>query len=74
MKIPNYSDADFLTNCRFWLIKLIAGRSVIMLNAEINIAKDNGAMPFITRGIHGGYFNNVSFPAQRGMILEINQK
>lgn len=39
-----YSDTDRLTGFRFWLIRLIAGKSVILLNARIETLEREGVL------------------------------
>jgi hypothetical protein len=73
-EIEDFNNTSRLTTLRFWLIKLLAGRSVIMMNAHIDIIFADGSIPFKSDWIDGGYFNNCSFP-QKGMrILKIDQQ
>lgn len=63
----NYSDADWLTNFRFWLISLLAGKSVVVLNARVE-SRDRPGVGF--KDIDGLFVKGCDFHVQ----LNITQR
>lgn len=72
--IPDYSDASAFANFRFWLIKLIAGRSVVVLNASFDIIKEKPGYGLQLYSVSGGLFANTTFPIRHGYMIEVAQK
>lgn len=72
-KIPDFNNANFLHELRYWLIRKIAGKCVVMLNCKLQIIDQQTAAPVILDNINGGLFENVSFPTQDGQILKVVQ-
>lgn len=74
-KIPDGSNASRLANFRYWLIKLIAGRSSIILNVSFDIVDQRRNEPvYLTDKFKGLYVSNVNFPGRNGKILSLTQR
>lgn len=74
MKLPDYSNTSNLTKIRHWLIRLIAGKHVVLLNARLRlVAVDPGIAVEIIE-VNGVLVQNCSFPERKGLILQIGQK
>lgn len=66
-----YSNAGFWQNFRFALIKLLAGKSVVMVNAHMQFAERDPEVVARVKDVSGGYFNNCCFPANAELMLQI---
>lgn len=74
MKISNYSNASGVANFRYRLIRLLAGKAVVILNAKISIVDQHTDAPLILKDLDGGFFCNCTFPTTDGQILAIEQR
>jgi len=73
--IPDVSNSKRLTIFRYWLIKLIAGRSSIILNVSFDIVDQRRNEPVcLTDKFKGLYVSNVDFPGRNGKILSLTQR
>lgn len=67
-----YSDAKLLTSIRFWIIKKLAGKAVIIMNADIKIQeRKDGTSLIKLSDINGFLFtgNILDFPYDIQMAL-----
>lgn len=66
-----YSDADLITRLRHWLIQLIAGKSTVILNANIYVGdRTDEEFPIRCNGINGALFSNVKHYIPGEMQIE----
>lgn len=73
-KFEDFSNADVLTKLRFKLIKILAGKSLIIINARVSIVDKHTDKSLIIRGIKGGLISHNTFPDKDGQILMLEQK
>lgn len=72
-KFNNFSNASIYTELRFILIKWLAGRSVIIINAGIKIVERDPNYFCRLQSVNGGLFHGSSFYADESQMLEISQ-
>lgn len=73
--IPNVSNASRFVNFRYWLIRVIAGRSSIILNVRFDIVDQRNNEPLAVNGDFSGlHASNVGFPFRNGQILSVTQR
>lgn len=72
-KLDNFCNSKISTRIRYWLIQKIAGKSVILLNAKIQLVPYDGEHVLHVDNVKGGYFENCHFPFEDGMVLHIQQ-
>lgn len=73
-KIPNVSNASRLTNFRYWLIRLIAGRSSIIINVSFDMVDQRRNEPLaLNKDFNGLHVSNCHFPITNGKVLSLTQ-
>lgn len=73
--IPNVSNASRFVNFRYWLIRLIAGKSSVILNVKFEIVDQRRNEPLaLKQDFNGLHVSNCHFPLTNGKILSLSQK
>ena len=71
----DFCNSPWTSRLRYALIKLIAGRSVIILNAHIQIAtRQCPDVCAVVKNVNGFLLHNNSFPDAKGLELQITQQ
>ena len=73
-KFEEFSNTGLLTSLRFKLIKILAGKSLIIINARVSIVDKHTDKSLIIRGIKGGLISHNTFPDKDGQILMLEQR
>lgn len=74
MKLKNFSNAAPLSKVRYGLIKLLAGRSLVLINAKISLVEQPQQAPLQLNAPSGAYVTNCTFPNTHGLILHIEPR
>ena len=59
-KMQDRNDTGLIIGIRFWLIRILAGKSVVILNTVISVTKNSGAV-VVVRKLKGGFIQNCMF-------------
>lgn len=75
MKIPDIAtDKSMIDTLRFWLIKKLAGKTVVVMNTNIHFVARKEFEPLQVDAKDGAYFQSVGFPVDGRTILRFEQK
>ena len=70
-KIDNFSNTNWINAFRFWLIKLIAGKTHVMINLRVDIVPKHPNPLVVVSGenLNEALFHNCCFPVQYDLML-----
>ena len=72
-KIKDFSNAGKLDQIHCWLIRLIAGKKVVILNTRFGIIDHDGRSCAAMAGVTGALIADVQFDLSSGKMVEIRQ-
>ncbi|AFV50643.1 hypothetical protein G169_gp29 [Pseudomonas phage AF] len=75
MKIDGtkFSNVGWLTSLRFFLIELLAGKSVVILNAHISFMERDQEVAGKFHDVGNALVSNVCFPANDELMLHVTR-
>lgn len=73
-KIPDYCKTSYTVRMRYYLIRLLAGRAVVVLNARFSLVPARGMSAYVQRCPHGLLLSGTGLPTAHGEVLRIESE
>lgn len=72
-KIPDFSNDGLLGRLHCWIIRLVAGKKVVILNAGLGVVDHDGRSCAAMVGVKDAYIDGVQFDLASGKMVEIRE-